>query len=377
MKICAIICEYNPFHNGHLYQLKQAKQLSGCDKLLCLMSGNFVQRGETAIMDKYTRAKHAVLAGADIVIELPTVFATSNAELFSKGAISILNQIPNVTTLCFGCETADKEMFLTTAKQMLNEPPSVSLEIKRLTSKGIGFAKARTTAWGNLIDTTLLSSPNNVLGLEYTKAILASHSSIQILPLKRIGGGYLDEDLKENFSSATSIRLGLENKQAIQGQLPSFVLDDLPTTVYNPIDLLEKHAILYKSAEQIAKVCDCEKGLENAFKKASLSSKTLAQRLTSTRYTTSRIKRIALQNLLNIEKNLIFQALTSPLYLRILSCKKQDDILSCLGNLPILARIYDEQALNGVAKEVFEIDQYAEEIYALLYPKQTNKNIFI
>ena len=106
MKICAIICEYNPFHNGHLYQLKQAKALSNADFLLCIMSGNFVQRGEAAIMEKHMRAKHAVMAGADAVIELPTPFATSNAELFAKGAIHILSSIPNVSTLCFGAEKA-------------------------------------------------------------------------------------------------------------------------------------------------------------------------------------------------------------------------------------------------------------------------------
>ena len=95
MKICAIICEYNPFHNGHLYQMQQAKELSGADAILCIMSGSFVQRGEAAILNKFTRAKHAVLGGADVVVELPTVFATSNAELFAKGAISILSVIKN------------------------------------------------------------------------------------------------------------------------------------------------------------------------------------------------------------------------------------------------------------------------------------------
>jgi len=116
MKICAVICEYNPFHNGHAYQLSEAKKRSQADAVLCIMSGNFVQRGESAIVDKFTRAKHAVLGGADAVIELPTIFATSNAELFAKGAISILSSIPDVTTLCFGAETASTEAFLQTAK---------------------------------------------------------------------------------------------------------------------------------------------------------------------------------------------------------------------------------------------------------------------
>ena len=116
MKFCGIICEYNPFHNGHLYQLQEAKKRSGADALLCIMSGNFVQRGEAAVLDKFTRAKHAVKAGADIVIELPALFATSNAELFAKGAISLLSAIPSVSTLCFGAENADKTAFLLAAR---------------------------------------------------------------------------------------------------------------------------------------------------------------------------------------------------------------------------------------------------------------------
>ena len=122
MKICAIICEFNPFHNGHQYLLSEAKKRTNADALLCIMSGNFVQRGEIAILDKYTRAKHAVECGADIVIELPTVFATSNAEIFASGAISILSKFPSVTHLAFGAEYADKTAFLETAKGLINEP---------------------------------------------------------------------------------------------------------------------------------------------------------------------------------------------------------------------------------------------------------------
>ena len=112
MKICAIICEYNPFHNGHKYHIEQAKTLSKADYVICIMSGNFVQRGEAAIMEKHLRAKHALSNGADAVIELPVHFSTSNAELFAKGAIKLVNAIPNVTHLCFGAESGKTEEFL-------------------------------------------------------------------------------------------------------------------------------------------------------------------------------------------------------------------------------------------------------------------------
>ena len=118
MKICAIICEYNPLHNGHLWQIREAKEHSNADAVLCIMSGDFVQRGETALLDKFTRAKHAVLAGADAVIQLPTVFATANAELFARGAIRILSSIPAVKTLSFGAENPDKTAFKLAARYL-------------------------------------------------------------------------------------------------------------------------------------------------------------------------------------------------------------------------------------------------------------------
>ena len=165
MKICAIICEYNPFHNGHLYQLREAKRISGADALLCIMSGNFVQRGEAAIMDKFTRAKHAVQAGADVVIELPTLFATSNAELFAKGAIHLLSSIPDVSILCFGCENSNKETLIQTAEKLNNEPKDVSKKIKEYVGNGLSYAKARAKAWDGQIPLELLTSPNNILGI--------------------------------------------------------------------------------------------------------------------------------------------------------------------------------------------------------------------
>ena len=172
MKFCTIICEYNPFHNGHRYQLAEAKAHSNTDATLCLMSGNFVQRGEASVCDKFTRAKHAVLGGADIVLELPTLFATSNAELFAKGAISILSKIPSATTLCFGAETAYKPAFLSAAQLLKEEPKEVSQKLKELISSGVSYAKARAESWAEFLPQDLLHSPNNILGLEYTKAII-------------------------------------------------------------------------------------------------------------------------------------------------------------------------------------------------------------
>ena len=381
MKICAIICEYNPFHNGHLYQLREAKRLSGADALLCIMSGNFVQRGEAAILDKYTRAKHAVMAGADVVIELPTIFATSNAELFAKGAIHLLASIPEVTTLCFGCETANKTAFKLAAKYLNDEPKEVSDKIKELAASGVSYAKARAQAWAGYIPMDMLCSPNNILGLEYTRAIFAENANIDILPIERVGGNYNDQSLLENFSSASAIRAALQEQADVSHNVPTFVAKDLPAAIEERLDCLEKYAILSRDKSEIANVCDCTEGLENALKKAALQEATLHETLTSARYTASRIRRIALQNLLKIDENFIRDCLQVDLYLHVLAIKKErSDLLSVLGkaNSPLVIRAHDEKALNETAKSCFERDLFAENVYDLLFPKKNkDKNLFI
>lgn len=380
MKICAIICEYNPFHNGHAYQLREAKRLSGCDAVLCVMSGNFVQRGEAAIMNKYTRAKHAVLAGADAVIELPTPFATSNAELFAKGAVKLISSIPAITHLCFGAENADKAAFFSVAKLLNDEPQEVSQKIKELTANGVSYAKARAQSYEDYLPPDLLSSPNNILGLEYTKALLLLHSKIEILPIQRVGGGYKDHVLQENYSSATAIRAAITSGESLSQALPEFVKQDLPSALENKLDSLEKYAILSRSLTEIAQVCDCTEGLENAFKKAALSPKSLTETLTSARYTSSRIRRIALQTLLKINEELIRESLNAPLYLRVLAADKaRGDVISALSEaeIPLIARAHDENVLSGAAKKCFERDIFAESVYGLLYNFQKPKSIFV
>lgn len=381
MKICAIICEYNPFHNGHLYQLSKAKELTNADAVLCIMSGNFVQRGEAAIADKYTRAKHAIKAGADVVIELPIPFATANAELFAKGALHVLSSIPHVSHLCFGAETANANAFISAAKILNDEPKDVSATIKRLVKDGVSYAKARAQAFSKYIPNELLSSPNNVLGLEYTKAILSTNSSIEIVPIERRGATYHDTALRETYSSATAIRFALLNGENVSAHTPDFVANEITARNQTALELLEKYALSATSAEEIAAVCDCTEGLENALKNAAKENGSLVENLTSARYTSSRIRRIALQNLLKIPETFIRNALKADLYLNVLAVKKErKDVLSALSDsvFPTLLRAHDEDVLNGVAKECHTADLFADTVYRLLYNLPPfEKNLFI
>ena len=186
--------------------------------------------------------------------------------------------------------------------------------------------------------------------------------------------------MKENYSSASAIRQAIERNVPLGDNLPDFVKEVLPCALENKLDALEKYALISRSANEIKKVCDCTEGLENALKKAASLPAPLAETLTSARYTSSRIRRIALQNLLNIKETLIREALTAPLYLRILAIKKErSDILSVLSksSLPIIARAHDENTLTGTAKTVFERDIFAENVYGLLYETKKDGNIFI
>ena len=383
MKICAIICEYNPFHNGHLYHLQEAKSRSGADALVCLMSGNFVQRGELALLNKYERAKHAVLGGADLVLELPTVFATSNAELFARGAISLLSKLP-IDVLCFGAETADKAAFQLGAKYLLNEPEEAVKNLKSAVSAGASYAKARAEAFAGFVPYDLLYSPNNILGLEYTKAILRENADIDILPIARIGGGYHDETINEEYASATAIRAAIERGKREQTKfaLPEYVYKSLPTERKNNLSSLEKLAVLQKGENALACVCDCTEGLEHAFYRVAKENGDLVNELTSARYTSSRIRRIALQNLLGITEELLREALQVPLYLSPLACNaNRKDLLALLGksSLPLLSNANQTEKLGNTARRCLEIDLYTESVYAIATdsPLRTRKEIFV
>ena len=308
------------------------------------------------------------------------MFATANAELFAKGAIAILSSIPDVNTLCFGAENADKTAFLNAATLLNNEPEEISQKIRELLENGMSYAKARATAWKELLPDDLLSSPNNILGLEYTKAILAANANIDILPLQRIGSGYNDKNLQKNYSSATAIRTAIYKGEKYAENIPDFVVQDMPRVLETHLETLEKYALLATPLDELAKVCDCSEGLENALKKAAGRTESLVDSLTSARYTSSRIRRIALQNLLKIKETLIRDCLQSPLYLRILAVQKaRKDLLSALSeaSFPLIARPRGENVLTGAAKECYAIDIFAEKIYGILCDSKKEINIFI
>lgn len=387
MKICAIVSEYNPFHNGHKYLIEQAKEKSGADCVLCIMSGNYTQRGDIAVMDKYTRSKHAILSGADCVIELPTVFATASAELFSRGAIKILSEIPDIATLAFGCENDDAKLLQNTARLMVNEPKSFKKSIKEKLKSGLSFIKARneTLSEINGVDTSVLSTPNNILALEYSKAIAYYSADIKLLPIKRIGAEHNDKNLKQAYSSASSIRehFSLQDNRTVKtlkSVMPDYVFNDLKNIQSNNFKELALYSMMSHSANELKEILDCTEGLENRFKallKDNHSYDELINKMTNKRYTSSRLRRIILASFLNINKKFIYECLDEDLYIKILAINKNksEEILSSLSTsrLPVITRKKDAENLKKIALACFEKDVFANDLYNFTAKVKTNQ----
>lgn len=235
MKVNGIIAEYNPFHSGHAYHIEESKKLTGADYTVVVMSGNFVQRGEPSILDKFSRTRMALLGGADLVLELPVCYATGSAEFFAGGAVSLLESLGCVDTLSFGSEAGDISFFTSMAQFLLEEPNSYRCALKEALQRGCTFPAARQGALTScgIEKAHLLSSPNNILALEYVKALLRLKSSICPVTIKRIGSDYHDKVLSGTYSSASALRESFFRMD----ELDKTVSDAVPPYVY---ELLKK-----------------------------------------------------------------------------------------------------------------------------------------
>ncbi len=235
MSICAIVTEYNPFHLGHEYQIQQVRKQLDAEAVIVIMSGHFVQRGEPAIFDKWTRTRLALAGGADIVIELPTLFATASAETFAYGAVELIKSLGVVDKLCFGSESGEIGSIRDLAKFLAKEPANYKNALKSELKKGYSFPKARSLAIASTypherglfgqthphvsLDESkkLMKGSNNILGIEYVKALDRLKSDIEPYTIKRVGASYLSDSIKEVLPSATAIRTTLRSHASRQG----------------------------------------------------------------------------------------------------------------------------------------------------------------
>lgn len=388
MKISSIICEYNPFHNGHLYAINKIKSELKPDAVVCIMSGNFTQRGEAAVMDKYTRAKHAVKAGADMVLELPAAFATAPAEIFAKGAIKLLSALKAENTLCFGVESGNEQSLFKTAAALSNESKQFKADLKEELARGSTLAKAKYAALEKFnerepnsgIDLSLVSSPNNILALEYARAILEGKHDLGVFLIERSGNAYHAEKLKKGENpSAAAIRAAIDSGKIkrVKKFVPPYVFNDLPSFVPRADDMILT-SLLTRDKKEIKEIFDCTEGLENRIKvlcKDSFTLTDLLKRLATRRYTQTRLSRITLSALLGIKKDDVLKFLKSDLYLKVLAINaSKTDLLSDLSpDIPFITRKSDANLLKGAAKACFETDVFAGEVYSHITKKHQNE----
>ncbi|MBQ5695877.1 MAG: nucleotidyltransferase [Clostridium sp.] len=361
MNITGIITEYNPFHNGHLYHLTEAKKNTNCDAVICIMSGNFVQRGGPAIVDKWQRTEMALNNGVDLVIELPTYYAVSSAEFFAKGAVSILNNLGVVNNLFFGSECGDVNKLTTIAKTLADEDSKLKYIIKENLAKGETFAKAREKALISYLNNEdlneILTSSNNILGIEYIKSIIRMNSNIKPFTLKREGSNYNDKILSNSFSSATSIRELLKQKASIES-----LKDSIPKESYEVLNNLYNNSYPFVFDEDMFKfikyklqtncinfnnLYEIIEGLENKLLKEISSSNSYEEfilNIKSKRYTYSKISRILTHIYIGLDSDSFLNIDdTNNLYARVLGFnKKGREILSLIkrnSSIPLITKI--------------------------------------
>lgn len=390
MKIIAIIAEYNPFHNGHLYQLQKSVQETGADGVIAIMSGNFVQRGLPAFLDKWTRTNLALSAGVNLVIELPTFFATASAEQFAYGSVKLLNDTKVVDQLCFGTENMDNYAFEQIASILANEPQAFSGLLNDALSLGLSFPVARETALKQYLNVDCIpNTSNSILGLEYYKALYLLESTIKPHLIKRVGSGYNDESLHNNFSSATAIRkayfeaVGKGTTFDFKGHIPETCLEVLKQSPIMPVapEAFED-ILLYKlrtaSLEELASIREVTEGLEHKLKAVALKARhydELIEGLKSKRYTMTKLSRMLNNILLGITKD--FKGIDHLDYIRVLGF---DDI-----GQAILKEIKSNSDLNIIAnlnhipnalKEnpLLKLDLMATDIYSLAYKATSYRN---
>ncbi|MBR5513809.1 MAG: nucleotidyltransferase family protein [Ruminococcus sp.] len=302
MKISGIVCEYNPFHNGHKYHIEETRK-NGATHIIAVMSGNFVQRGDLAVADKFTRAEAAVNCGADLVIELPVQYSIAPAELFARGAVHLLHSLGVVDELSFGSECGDVRELISAAEAL--DKIANSPKIRELTEQGSTYARAVSAVLEELYPEAaeVISQPNNVLGVEYIKAIRLFSSDISPFTVKRAGAGHDSDDTCESFASASYIRANMAESAEFLPEISSEIISGDTADIKR----LER-AILYRlrtaSLEEIRNTADCADGLAERIYSAknAVSLDEFFESVKTKRFTMARIRRIVLSLLIGITK---------------------------------------------------------------------------
>ena len=399
-KVLGIIAEYNPFHNGHLYHLQKSLQVTGSSYSVAIVSGNFTQRGSTSLVDKWTKAEIALKNGIDLVLELPLFYSISSAENFSEGAIKILDSLKVVDYISFGSESGDISTLNMIADILYKEPKAYKNILSHELSKGLSFPKARENALLMYLNdirkfSNVLSSPNNILGIEYLKALKKYKSNIIPVTIERYNSNYHDTSYRGNVASATAIRNIVKNngwdilRKVVPENTFSILLENIKVGHVVPdLSVFEKQ-IIYNlrkmSIQEIAQLPDVSEGLENAIKNAVNSCNSVVEFLNiikSKRYTNTRLQRILVYALLGITKKDIDLSKKAIPYIRVLGFNNKgkyliSEVARANPKLEIITSVkkYMDTSNNKNSRYMLEKDIWATNVYTIGYEYDSWNNL--
>lgn len=401
-KVLGIVAEYNPFHNGHFYHMQESKKITEADSCICVISGNFTQRGEPSIVNKWAKTYMALCCGADLVIELPTIYSISSAENFASGAIKIFDSLKIVTDISFGAECNDLATLNNIANVFYSEPANYKTILNHELKRGLSYPMARENAVLMYLNdikryANVLSNSNNILAIEYLKALKQQKSMIQpnIVPRKNVY--YNDQKIVDDFASATAIRKLMLNREYAE------VRKVVPRSTYQIIgeEYKKNHIILgikkYEKEiiyalrvmpiEEIQNLPDVNEGLEFAIKKVASETNNieeLIEKVKSKRYTQTRIQRILLYVLLGITKKDMEDSKKMVPYVRVLGFNSRGKILisEIMNQNPKLNMITSvgkyvnkKMPKNKQLTRMLDLDINATNIYTLGYGGESKANL--
>lgn len=377
MKVAGLITEYNPFHKGHLYHIEQTKKVTGADTVIAVMSGNFVQRGAPAIMPKHLRTKCALLSGISAVMELPVCYAVSSAEYFSMGAVSLLDKLGCVDAVCFGSECGEIQILEEIADILAEEPDDYKASLKDALKAGLSFPLARQQALKQYAG--ILSAPNNILGIEYLKALKRLDSPIKAYTIRRAGAGYHDTAISHDFSSASAIRANIDTPSVMERQIPKDCLAAIQDAYRqkfpiqsNDFSLLLKVRLLSETADSLTRYADVNPELANRIvncRNHFLNLEQFCELLKTKELTYSRISRALFHILLEITRQDManYGQAGRIFYARMLGFREADAALLGLikrkSQIPVITRLSQKKLLDFPGSSMLNTDIYAADLY--------------
>lgn len=382
MKIVGIISEYNPFHNGHLYQVKEIKKKIPNAKVISIMSGNFMQRGEPAFLNKNIRTKIAIDNGIDLIIQLPTLFSLQSAENFALGGIKILQAINCIDYISFGIESDNFASLLNIANTQLIEGIKLNYLIDKNMKNGksysVSYKDATMELLKNNTDENIFLS-NNILALEYIKSVEKLNMKTEFLPIKRNGNNYLDEFIDDDkYASATSIRKNIlsGNINQIKNHIPKISYDEI--NKYDNLKSIDEYFSILKYNllvlnREMKNITGFEEGIDNLFIKNMIKSKNMKEFIElsiSKRYKKGRIQRFVINYLLNIEKGFVDEVVKSPTnYIKILGFNNVGkEILRNIkknSKVNLITKNKDFKPLSDLDKKLYDLENYSTNLYNL------------